>query len=78
MLDHEKAQFHCETRVTNSLCRHRKRLFVRIKLDSSIPIRHVRTAEQLADILTDGALTAIQWKSLMRLFDIHLPLQVEC
>ena len=56
----------------------RKRLFVRIKLDSSIPIRHVRTAEQLADILTDGALTAIQWKSLMRLFDIHLPLQVEC
>ena len=32
-----------------------------------------RTAEPLADTLTKGAFTDIQWKSLMRVFDIHPP-----
>ena len=46
-------------------------LFERINFDSSVSIRHVRTRGQLADMLTEGAFTTIQWKSVMRLFDIH-------
>ena len=38
-----------------------------------ISIRHVRTREQLADILTKGAFATVQWKSVLRLFDIHPP-----
>ena len=34
----------------------------------SIAIRHVRTTEQLADILTKGVFTTTQWTSLMQLF----------
>ena len=45
----------------------------RINLDSSISIRYVRTTEQLADMSTNGALTTIQWKSLVWLFDVHPP-----
>ena len=51
-------------------------LIERIHLESSISIRYVRTTEQLADVWTTGALTPIQWKSLMRLFDIHPPSDV--
>ena len=47
-------------------------LFDPINLDGSI-FRYVRTTEQLADILTTGAFATIQWKSLMKLFDIHSP-----
>ena len=47
-------------------------LFERINLDSSLSIRHVRAGDQLADMLTEGAFTTTQWKSVMRLFDIHL------
>ena len=36
-------------------------------------MRHVSSTEQLADILTKGACTPIQWKSLMRLFNIQPP-----
>ena len=44
--------------------------FERINLvDSSISIRYVRTTEQLEDILTKGAFTTTQWKSLMFFFD---------
>ena len=46
-------------------------LFERTNNDSSISIRHVRTGEELADMLTEGAFTTVQWKSVMRLFDIH-------
>ena len=45
----------------------------RFNVDSSISFRHVRISEQLADMLTKGAFTTSQWKSLMRLFDIHQP-----
>ena len=41
--------------------------------ESSISISHVCTAEQLADIVTAGALTTISWKSLMLLFHTHAP-----
>ena len=47
--------------------------FERIKLDSSIFVRYVRTIEQRIDMLTKRAFTTIQWKSLMRSFDIHPP-----
>ena len=50
-------------------------LFDPINLDGSI-FRYVRTTEQLADILTTGAFATIQWKSLMKLFDIHSPSDV--
>ena len=46
--------------------------FERINLDSSISTRYVLTTEQLA-LLTKGAFTTIQWKSLMRLSDDHPP-----
>ena len=39
-------------------------LFERLNVDSSI--RYGRTTEQLTDILTKGAFTTIQWKSVMR------------
>ena len=42
-------------------------------LDSSIFIRYVRTTAHLSDMLTRGAFTTLQFKSLMRLFDIHPP-----
>ena len=48
-------------------------LLERIILDSSVSIRYVRTAEQLADMLTNGAFTTTQRMSSMRLFDIRLP-----
>ena len=36
-------------------------------------IHSMRTKEHLADTWTKGAFTTSQWKSLMRLFDIHPP-----
>ena len=37
------------------------------------------TRKQWADILTEGAPTTIQWKSVMRLFDIHpQPKKINC
>ena len=53
-------------------------LFERSNLDSSISIRHVRTGEKVADMLTEGAFTTIQWKSVMWLFDIHLQPKIKC
>ena len=45
--------------------------FDQINLDSSTFIRRLRTTEQVTDMLTRGAFTTIQWKSLTRLFDIQ-------
>ena len=49
------------------------RLLERINLDHSIFMRHVRSTNKLADRMTTCAFTTIQWKSLMRAFDIHAP-----
>ena len=46
-------------------------LFERINWNSYMSIRFVRTTEQVANFLTKGAFTTIQWKALMRLCDIH-------
>ena len=48
-------------------------LLERINLDSSICIGYVQTTELLADILTKGAFTTVQWKLMMLLLDIHPP-----
>ena len=32
----------------------------------------------MADMLTKGAFTTLQWKSLLRLFDIHTPRRIRC
>ena len=48
-------------------------LLPRINVDGSIAIRHVRTTEQWADILTKGAFTTTQWTFLMQLFDFRPP-----
>ena len=45
----------------------------RINFEHFFFMRCVRTTEQLADILTEGAFTAIQWMYLMRLRDIQPP-----
>ena len=52
---------------------HLQWLFERNKLDSSISLRYVCTAEQVADMKTKCAFATIQWRSLMRLFGIHPP-----
>ena len=49
----------------------------RIKLDIAVSIENVRTVKQLADILIQGAYATIQWKSVMRLFDIHAPPELD-
>ena len=46
-------------------------LIEQINLDTSISSRSVHTSEQLVDILTRVAFIAIQWTSLMQLFDIY-------
>ena len=38
-----------------------------------ISIRHVRTTEQLAGILTNGSFATMQWKTFVRLFNTHPP-----
>ena len=48
-------------------------LFERIKLDSSISMIYVRNTAQLEDMLTTGAFTTRQWKSLVRLLGIRPP-----
>ena len=48
-------------------------LLPRINVDGSVAIRHVRTTEQLADILTNGAFTTTQWTFLMQFLDIRPP-----
>ena len=55
-------------------------LYEQINLESSLSIQHVRITEQMADISTHGAVTTIQWMSLMRLFDMHplSNLNVDC
>ena len=55
------------------------RLLGRIQLDNWMFIRSVRTHEPLVDLLTKCLFTTIQWKSLMRLFDIHsFATQLKC
>ena len=49
----------------------------RIKLDIAVSIENVCTAKQLADCLIQVAYATIQWKSLMRLFDIHAPPELD-
>ena len=49
----------------------------RTNLDSAISIRHVRTTEQVADILTNNPCTTVQWQSLIRLF-IHPSSNLKC
>ena len=39
-------------------------------------IRYVRSTEQRADCLAEGAFTTIQKKTVMRMLDIHPPLQL--
>ena len=45
-------------------------LFDRINLDSKIPIGHIDTKNQLADILTKGNFTRDEWNNLLHLFNI--------
>ena len=45
-------------------------LFERIANDPGIRIKYVGTKQQIADILTKGSFTAIQWKALLRLAQI--------
>ena len=45
----------------------------RLSLDSSISIRCLRTTKQLANMLTKGTFTTIQWKSVMSVFHLHPP-----
>ena len=45
-------------------------LFERINQDPGIRIKYVGTKQQIADILTKGSFTAIQWKALLRLAQI--------
>ena len=45
-------------------------LFERIARDPGIRIKYVGTKQQIADILTKGSFTAIQWKALLRLAQI--------
>ena len=63
----------CEHKKSQSHGVDQEWFFERIKLDSSISSRYVRTTERLSDILSICALTTIQWKSLMQLFHIHPP-----
>ena len=42
-------------------------LFERVRTDPSIFIKFVPTLKQLADILTKGSFTSMQWKNLLRL-----------
>ena len=48
-------------------------LFERVNMDNSISSRDVRIAEQLVDMLAQGAFTTNHWKSLVRFFDGHPP-----
>ena len=43
----------------------------RLSLERSIVIRHVRVTEQVADLLTKGAVTTLHWESAMQLFANH-------
>ena len=45
-------------------------LFDRINLDSEIPIRHIDTKHQIADILAKGNFTRDEWNNLLHLFNI--------
>lgn len=45
-------------------------LFERMARDPGIRIKFVGTKQQIADILTKGSFTAIQWKALLRLAQI--------
>ena len=45
-------------------------LFERIAQDPGIRIKYVGTKQQIADILTKGSFTAVQWKALLRLAQI--------
>ena len=46
-------------------------LFERVSLDHAILIKHVRTNDQLADILTKDMFTTMQWHSLLHLWQIR-------
>ena len=45
-------------------------LFDRIKLDPKIQIRYIDSKHQLADILTEGNFTRVEWKNLLHLFNV--------
>jgi hypothetical protein len=45
-------------------------LFERMARDPGIRIKYVGTKQQIADILTKGSFTGIQWKALLRLAQI--------
>ena len=46
-------------------------LFDRINLDPKIPIRHIDTKHQIADILTKGNFTRDEWNNLLHLFYVR-------
>ena len=70
---HRRSQSQFETRVTNRVGQEWP--VERIKPDMSIPC--VRATETLADSLTKGAFTTIQWKPLMRVVHMHPPFNVD-
>ena len=45
-------------------------LFNRINLDSKFQIKYIDTKNQLADILTKGTFTRVEWNHLLNLFNI--------
>ena len=56
--------------VSRTHCIDLDSLFETVNLDSNISIRHVKTKEHIAYILTKGSFAVSQWNDAMRLVDI--------
>ena len=53
-------------------------LFDRINWDPKIQIKYVDTKQQLADILTKGNFTRVEWNNLLHLFNISIFSSASC